>query len=122
MNAGTTKIGGALLAVVAVLALSPMAARADEFHGLVLEVKVDKCGMKPGACKGSVVIGYCEAGVIRVAVEPGATTITRGGHEVELKELKYGDKVNAELMSPLPPEETPGYERPAGIAKAIEIR
>ncbi len=122
MNACATKVAVALLAVVSLLALSPMAGFADEFHGMVLEVKVDKCGMKPGACKGSVVIGYCEAGVIRVAVEPGSTTITRAGLEVELDELKYGDKVNAELMRPLPPQETPGYERQAGIAKTIEIR
>src|SRR5574341_210985 len=121
MTRRATEAGFVLAALMGVLALSSGTGFADEFHGLVLEVKVDECGRKPGACKGSVVIGYCEAGVLRVGVEPGTTVIRRGGEEIELGKLTYGNKVNAELIAPLPPEDTPGYEREGGIAKAIEV-
>lgn len=123
MKAFPTKAGVALLAVVGLLAWSGTPGWAgQEFHGLVLDVKVDKCGRTPGTCQGSVVIGFCEAGVIRVQVEPGSTTIKRGGQELALRELTYGDKVLAELANPLPPQDTPGYERPAGLATVIEVR
>lgn len=123
MKACAMKVGVVLLALVGLLGLSATPGFAGEaFHGMVIDVKVDKCGMKPGACKGSVAIGFCEAGVLRVLVEPGSTTIKRGDQELELEELKYGDKAVAELVGPLPPEETPGYERHGGIAKVIEVR
>jgi len=123
MRACATKAGVVVLAVVGLLALSaPLALAGDEFHGLVLDVKVDTCGGKPGSCQGSVVIGFCEAGVLRVLVEPGSTTIKRGAEELELEALKYGDKVLAELVGALPPEDTPGYVRPGGLAKVIEVR
>lgn len=123
MKAFPTKAGVALLAVAGLLALSGTPGwGGQEFHGLVLDVTVDKCGGTPGTCQGSVVIGFCEAGVIRVQVEPGSTTIKRGGQELALRELTYGDKVLAELVNPLPPEDTPGYERQAGLATVIEVR
>lgn len=115
--------GSVLLGVFGVLALAGTRGfAADQFHGMVLEVKSEKCGTEPGTCKGAVVIGYCEAGVIRVNVEPGSTTIRRGGRAVMLEELKYGDKVLAELATGLPPEDVPGYVRDAGVAKVIEVR
>lgn len=123
MDARVTKAGAVLLGAIGLFALSATSGFAGEqFHGLVLGVKVDECGGSPGTCRGSVVIGYCEAGVLRVRVEPGSTTIRRDGREVELPDLKYGDKALAELAGPLPPQGTPGYERPGGVAKVIEVR
>lgn len=115
--------GSILLGVFGVLALwGTRGLAADQFHGMVLEVKSERCGPEPGTCKGAVVIGYCEAGVISVKVEPGSTTIRRSGREVTLEALRYGDKVLAELASHLPPEDVPGYVRDAGVAKVIEVQ
>ena len=115
--------GSVLLGVFGLLALwGTRGFAADQFHGMVLEVKSDKCGTEPGTCKGTVVIGYCEAGVIRVTIAPGSTMIRRSGREVTLDVLNYGDKVLAELAGPLAPEDVPGYVRDAGVAKVIEVQ
>lgn len=123
MKARVTRAPVVFLALSGLLAVFATVASAEtEFHGLVLDVQVDKCGDKVGTCQGSVVIGYCEAGTLRVRVKPGSTTIRRGGEDVDLEDLKYGDKVLAELLDPVPAEDVPGYVRDGGIARIIEVR
>jgi hypothetical protein len=123
MNARVRGAAVGLLAVSGLFAASAGPAGAEaEFHGLVLEVRADTCGAEPGTCTGSVVIGYCEAGILNVRVEPGATVIRRSGQTVGLRDLRYGDKVLAELQSPLPPEEVPGYVRDGGVATVIDVQ
>ncbi|MGH8058691.1 MAG: hypothetical protein ACREOH_15875 [Candidatus Entotheonellia bacterium] len=112
MNAHGLRVSSALVTLLSVLALWGTAGFAQQkVEGMVVALKIEKCGMKPGTCEGTVEVG--EPGKARAfRIEPGTTTIKKGGQAVVLQELKLGDKVAAE------------FERKEGreIAKLIEVR
>ena len=101
-----------LFALLGLFALSQTIGFAQEkVEGMVVALKIDKCGMKPGTCEGTIGIG--EPGKARtLLIKGGTTTIKKGGQVVVLQELKLGDKVAAEV------ERKNGKE----IAKVIEVQ
>jgi hypothetical protein len=88
-----------------------MAGQFLSHEGMVVALKIDKCSMPPGSCEGTVEMG--EPGKARaVRIQPGTTSIKKGGHPVVLQELMLGDTVAVEVAH------TEGGES----AKLIEVR
>ncbi|MBI3326302.1 MAG: hypothetical protein HYZ81_06325 [Nitrospinae bacterium] len=112
MSVHSVRMIGVLVTLLGVLAFWGTTGFAQQkVEGMVVALKIEKCGMQPGSCEGTVEIG--EPGKARTfRIEPGTTTIKKGGHPVVLQELMLGDRVTAE------------FERKEGgdIAKLIEVR
>jgi hypothetical protein len=73
-----------------------------EYEGQIKAVKIDKCGLQPGSCQGSIVIAQKGGGDVTLAILPG-TWIKRGDHLVLIDELGVGNYVKAQA-TPLPEE------------------
>ena len=89
----------------------PVGFAQEKVEGIVVALQIDRCGMKPGSCEGTIGIG--EPGKARAIAVAGAnTTIKKGGKAVVLQEVKLGDRAVAEVSR------VDGRE----VAKVIEIR
>ena len=88
----------------------PVGFAQEKVEGMVVALQIDRCGMKPGSCEGTIGIG--EPGKARTLAVTGAnTTIKKGGKAVVLQEVKLGDRAVAEVSR------LDGRE----VAKVIEI-
>ena len=72
----------------------PKTAPIKEYEGQVKSVKIDKCGLQPGSCEGSIVLAQRERGEVTLAIKPG-TWIQRGEKYVTIDELGVGNYVKA---------------------------
>jgi hypothetical protein len=72
------------------------------YEGQIKSVKIDKCGLQPGACEGSIVLAQKGGGDVVLAILPG-TWIKRGDQLVLIDELGVGNYVKAQA-TPLPAE------------------
>ena len=70
------------------------------YEGQIKSIKIDKCGLQPGSCEGSIVIAQKAGGDVILAIMPG-TWIKRGDHLVLIDELGVGNYVKAQA-TPLP--------------------
>jgi len=97
-NVSAVKVIGVAITLLGVLALSETIGLAQQkVEGMVVALKIEKCGMQPGSCEGTIDIG--EPGKARtLAVAPGTTTINKEGHVVVLQEVKLGDRAVAEVV------------------------
>ncbi len=64
------------------------------YQGQIRSVKIDRCGLQPGSCEGSIILAKQGGGEVMLAIKPG-TQIRRGGHLVLLDELLEGNYVTA---------------------------
>jgi hypothetical protein len=64
-------------------------------EGQIKSIKIDKCGLQPGTCEGSIVLAQKEGGDVILAILPG-TWIKRGDHLVLIDELGVGNYVKAQ--------------------------
>jgi hypothetical protein len=71
-----------------------------QYEGQIRSIKIDKCGLQPGSCEGSIVIAPKTGGDVTLAIMPG-TWIKRGDHLVLIDELGVGNYVKARAI-PLP--------------------
>lgn len=107
-------IGGMCLLYVAFswalvsLAMAGTGSRAaiQPYEGQIKSVKIDKCGMQPGSCEGSVILAKKGAGEeVTLAIKPG-TWLKRGDQFVTIDELGVGNYVKVEAVqlpgTPLP--------------------
>jgi hypothetical protein len=79
-------------------------AKAQQYAGQIKSVKVDKCGLQPGSCEGSVILARSGgAGEVTLAIKPG-TWLKRGDQFVTIDELGVGNYVKVEAVQ-LPGQE-----------------
>jgi hypothetical protein len=89
-------VGGMSLGVAG----EPKAAPVKAYEGQIKSVKIDKCGLQPGSCEGSIVLAQKGGSEVVLAILPG-TWIQRGGQLVTIDELAVGNYLKARAM-PLP--------------------
>jgi hypothetical protein len=64
------------------------------YQGQIRSVKIDRCGLQPGSCEGSILLAKRGGGEVMLAIKPG-TSIRRGNHLVLIDELREGNYVTA---------------------------
>ncbi len=104
------RIVGVLLMCAALsFSLVPLAwagagsAKATPYEGQIKSIKIDKCGMQPGTCEGSVILSQNGGKEVRLAIKPG-TWLKRGDQFVTIDELGVGNYVKTEAIQ-LPGQE-----------------
>jgi len=81
-----------------VLAGAASKAAVQPYEGQIKSIKVDKCGLQPGSCEGSVILARAKgAGEITLAIKPG-TWLKRGDQFVTIDELGVGNYVKVEAI------------------------
>ena len=71
-----------------------------QYAGQVQSIKVDRCGLEPGTCEGSIVLKLQDGREVALAIQPG-TWIKRGDQLVLIDELAVGNYLRAQAM-PIP--------------------
>jgi hypothetical protein len=93
-----------LALVASVMAAAGSSAKMQPYEGQIKSIKVDKCGLQPGSCEGSVILARSgNAGEITLAIKPG-TWLKRGDQFVTIDELGVGNYVKVEAVQ-LPGQE-----------------
>jgi len=73
-------------------------AKMQPYEGQIKAVKVEKCGLQPGSCEGSVILARAGgAGEDTLAIKPG-TWLKRGDQLVTIDELGIGNYVKVEAV------------------------
>jgi hypothetical protein len=101
-------LGAALSLGLVPLAMAgqPTHTKTQLYEGQIKSVKIDKCGLQPGTCEGSVIVAPQGGGSeVALAIKPG-TWIKRGDNLVTIDELGVGNYVKVEATQ-LPGEPTP---------------
>ncbi len=76
------------------------------FEGQIKSIKIDKCGLQPGTCEGSLILAPQGGGSeVALAIKPG-TWIKRGDTLLTIDELGVGNYIKVEATQ-LPGEPTP---------------
>jgi hypothetical protein len=65
-----------------------------QYEGQVRSIKIDKCGLQPGTCEGSIVLALKGGGEVALVIKPG-TWIQRGDQLVLIDELGVGNYLKA---------------------------
>jgi hypothetical protein len=100
------RMGGILLLcaglswVLVSLAMAGAASTAavQPYEGQIKSIKVDKCGLQPGSCEGSVILAQAGGkGEVTLAIKPG-TWLKRGNQFVTIDELGIGNHVKVEAV------------------------
>jgi hypothetical protein len=82
------------------LVVAGMASKAtvQPYEGQIKSIKIDKCGLQPGTCEGSVILAPVGgAGEVTLAIKPG-TWLKRGTQLVTIDELGVGNHVRVEAV------------------------
>jgi hypothetical protein len=66
-----------------------------EYEGQVKSIRIDKCGLQPGTCEGSIVLAQRRGGDVALVIKPG-TWIQRGDNLVLIDELAVGNYLKAQ--------------------------
>jgi len=70
----------------------------QRYEGQIKSIKVDKCGLQPGSCEGSVILAKAGGGEeVTLAIKPG-TWLKRGSQFVTIDELGVGNRVQVETV------------------------
>jgi hypothetical protein len=75
------------------------------YEGRIQSVRIDKCGLQPGLCEGSILLAPEGNAETRVDIRVG-TWIKRGNTFLTIEDLKIGDHVKAQTFR-LPGEANP---------------
>ena len=91
----------------AAVSLAPMAsimageassAKVQPYEGQIRSIKIDKCGLQPGTCEGSVILARAGgAGEVTLAIKPG-TWLKRADQFVTIDDLGVGNYVKVEAL------------------------
>ena len=72
--------------------------KVQPYEGQIKSIKVDKCGMQPGSCEGSVILATSQNNKeVRLAIRPG-TWLKRGDQFITIDELGVGNFVKVEAV------------------------
>jgi hypothetical protein len=69
-----------------------------QYEGQVKSIKVDKCGLQPGSCEGSIVLAQKGGGDVALVIKPG-TWIQRGDQLVLISELAVGNYLKVRAVA-----------------------
>ena len=73
-----------------------------QYTGQIQSIKIDRCGLQPGTCEGSLILKLPGGQEVTLGILPG-TWIQRGDHLVLINELGIGNYITAQA-TPLPTE------------------
>jgi hypothetical protein len=86
------------LALAASVMAAGSSAKMQPYEGQIKSIKVDKCGLQPGSCEGSVILAKSAGGgEVTLAIKPG-TWLKRGDQFVTIDELGVGNYVKVEAV------------------------
>jgi len=72
--------------------------KVQPYEGQIKSIKIDKCGLQPGSCEGSVIMAKAGGGQeVRLAIKQG-TWLKRGDQFITIDELGVGNYVKAEAL------------------------
>jgi hypothetical protein len=72
--------------------------KVQPYEGQIKSIKIDKCGMQPGSCEGSIILAKAGgAGEVNLAIRPG-TWLKRGDQYITIDELGVGNFVKVEAL------------------------
>ena len=71
-----------------------------QYTGQIKSIKIEKCGLQPGTCEGSVILAQPGGPEVTLAILPG-TWLKRGDQLVLIDELGVGNYVTVQA-TPLP--------------------
>jgi hypothetical protein len=75
---------------------SGAAPQGQRYAGRITSVTIEKCGLKPGTCEGSITVAPAHGGpAITLAITPW-TRLTRGEQDVIIEDLSVGNAVTVE--------------------------
>ena len=81
-----------------VMAGGASAAKVQPYEGQIRSMKIDKCGLQPGTCEGSILLARAGgAGDVTLAVKPG-TWLKRADRFVTIDALGVGNYVKVEAV------------------------
>jgi hypothetical protein len=87
-----------LALVASTMAGAGSSAKTQQYEGQIKAIKVEKCGLQPGSCEGSVILARAaSAGEVTLAIKPG-TWLKRGDQLVTIDELGVGNYVKVEAV------------------------
>jgi hypothetical protein len=87
-----------LALVASVTAGGGYSSKVQPYEGQIKSIKVDKCGLQPGSCEGSVILASKGGGgEVTLAIKPG-TWLKRGDQLVTIDELGVGNYVKVEAV------------------------
>ena len=87
-----------LALAISLMAGGSYAAKAQAYEGQIKSIKIDKCGLQPGSCEGSVILTKAGGGgEVTLAIKPG-TWLKRGDQFVTIDELGVGNYVKVEAV------------------------
>jgi len=87
-----------LALAASIMAGASSAAKIQPYEGQIRSIKVEKCGLQPGSCEGSVIlVPKGGAGEVTLAIKPG-TWLKRGDQLVTIDELGIGNYVKVEAV------------------------
>src|SRR5919108_5483247 len=76
-----------------------------QYTGQIQSMKIDRCGLQPGTCEGSVILKLSGGQEVTLGILPG-TWIQRGDHLVLIDGLGVGNYITAQA-TPMPEEARP---------------
>jgi hypothetical protein len=89
---------GVLALVASARAGAVASAKVQPYEGQIKAIKVEKCGIQPGSCEGSVILARAGGtGEVTLAIKPG-TWLKRGERLVTIDELGVGNYVKVEAV------------------------
>jgi hypothetical protein len=68
------------------------------YEGQITAIKIDKCGLKPGTCEGSITLATADGGQEVTLVIKPRTWLRRGDQFVTIDELSVGNYVKVEAV------------------------
>jgi hypothetical protein len=75
----------------------PQTAALKQYWGKIISVRVERCGKRPGLCKGVIILAQGDGRQAALAIRPG-TWIKRGDRLVLLEELRAGNDVHVQAI------------------------
>jgi hypothetical protein len=97
----TTGLVAWITLIMGVASLSPTGeprwTRLQQYRGQITSIKIDKCGLRPGLCEGSIILTQQGNRAITLAIRPG-TWIKRGERLALIEELRVGDEVHVQAF------------------------
>jgi hypothetical protein len=87
-----------LASMASIMAGEASSAKVQPYEGQIRSIKIDKCGLQPGTCEGSVILARAGgAGEVTLAIKPG-TWLKRADQFVTIDELGVGNYVKVEAL------------------------
>jgi hypothetical protein len=68
------------------------------YEGQIRTIKIERCGIEPGQCIGSIILAQKGGAEVTLGIRPG-TWLKRGANVVVIEELGVGNYVTVEAVA-----------------------